>query len=516
MEFFDIVGGFGRWQLRIFLFLLYVNIVGMWQNFSIVFQTPNMKFRCIQPSSEQLYSNSSAVVFDNRCEVLQEENSSILVPCTEWEYDTSSTSDTIVSEWDLVCSREWLISLVKSMYMVGFLLSVLIFGQISDLVGRFPTIIICYCITCVSMFLSLLSNSFSMFITLRFFQAFGRAGITTTGYVLIREIVGSEHQTVMGLAIQVGWSIGFVTLVGVAWFFRNWFWLQLVIALSFIPIVFAFGIISESPRWLLTRGKTKKLEKLLTKAAAINGRKVKDEEIEGFKLLNNKHENEKHSATLLEVLRMPRMRNRLLIMIYVWFVNVSLYYAFSYNISDLAGNMYLNFFIAGLVEFPCYVMVFWGIKWWGRRPILVSLMLMGGLSCAAILPIPADMPWLSTTLGLVGKFFVSGSFRLLYLYTAEIFPTGVRNVTLGSCSMCARIGSILAPFIRDLGKATHPAVPNALYAFLALTSGLLALLLPETRGLDLPDTLLEGENLGVITSGSGKDSTDAEVVPLKG
>ncbi|GFT66862.1 hypothetical protein TNCV_996491 [Trichonephila clavipes] len=59
---------------------------------------PNTKFRCIQPSSEKLYSNSSAVVFDNRCEVPQEENSSILVPCTEWEYDTSSTSNTIVSE----------------------------------------------------------------------------------------------------------------------------------------------------------------------------------------------------------------------------------------------------------------------------------------------------------------------------------------------------------------------------------------------------------------------------------
>ncbi|GFS44248.1 solute carrier family 22 member 3 [Trichonephila inaurata madagascariensis] len=340
MEFFDIVGGFGRWQLRIFLFLLYVNIVGMWQNFSIVFQTPNMKFRCIQPSSEQLYSNSSAVVFDNRCEVPQEENSSILVPCTEWEYDTSSTSDTIVSEWDLVCSRNgsslsssrctWLDFYSQSSYSVVFQPSSFAIASRASA---------CSCLSCP--ILSVCSSP------LRFFQAFGRAGITTTGYVLIREIVGSEHQTVMGLAIQVGWSIGFVTLVGVAWFFRNWFWLQLVIALSFIPIVFAFGIISESPRWLLTRGKTKKLERLLTKAAAINGRKVKDEEIEGFKLLNNKHENEKQSATLLEVLRMPRMRKRLLIMIYVWFVNVSLYYAFSYNISDLAGNMYLNFFTPG-------------------------------------------------------------------------------------------------------------------------------------------------------------------------
>ncbi|GFU40590.1 organic cation transporter protein, partial [Nephila pilipes] len=104
-----------------------------------------------------------------------------------------------------------------------------------------------------------------------------------------REIVGPEHQTVVGLIIQSGWSIGFVTLVGVAWFFRNWFWLQLVIAMSFVPLAFTFGIIPESPRWLLTRGKTKKLEKLLTTAASINGRKA-EEESKDLKQLNNKHE----------------------------------------------------------------------------------------------------------------------------------------------------------------------------------------------------------------------------------
>ncbi|GFQ69863.1 organic cation transporter protein [Trichonephila clavata] len=96
----------------------------------------------------------------------------------------------------------------------------------------------------------------------------------------------------------------------------------------------------------------------------------------------------------------------------------------------------------------------------------------------------------------MGKFCITGSFGLLYLYTAEIFPTGVRNVTLGSCSMCARVGSILAPFMRDLGRATYPEVPNVLYTLLALTSGLLALALPETRGVDLPNTFQESESLG--------------------
>ncbi|GFU00229.1 hypothetical protein NPIL_359771, partial [Nephila pilipes] len=46
------------------------------------------------------------------------------------------------------------------------------------------------------------------------------------------------------------------------------------------------------------------------------------------------------------------------------------------------------------------------------------------------------------------------------------------------------------------GKATHPAVPNLSYGFLALTSGLLALRLPETKDQKLPDTLEEGENFG--------------------
>ncbi|GFT50776.1 organic cation transporter protein [Nephila pilipes] len=185
MDLFDIVGSFGPWQLRIFLIVLFMNLVGMWQNFAIIFQTPNMDFRCVQPSSTgQHYSNSSSLSFDNRCEAPEEENSSVLIPCTEWEYDTSYTSETIISEWDLVCNREWLISLAKSTYMIGFLLSVIIFGQISDLIGRFPTIVICYCITSVSTFLSLLSNSFTLFVILRFFQAFGRAGMTTTGYVL--------------------------------------------------------------------------------------------------------------------------------------------------------------------------------------------------------------------------------------------------------------------------------------------------------------------------------------------
>ena len=48
---------------------------------------------------------------------------------------------------------------------------------------------------------------------------------------------------------------------------------------------------------------------------------------------------------------------------------------------------------------------------------------------------------------MMGKFAVAGSFGFVYLYTAELFPTQVRNLGVGMTSIGARIGGILAPMV---------------------------------------------------------------------
>ena len=42
------------------------------------------------------------------------------------------------------------------------------------------------------------------------------------------------------------------------------------------------------------------------------------------------------------------------------------------------------------------------------------------------------------------------TFAIAYLYTAELFPTSVRNVAVGAASTFARVGSMSAPYIVDL------------------------------------------------------------------
>lgn len=55
-----------------------------------------------------------------------------------------------------------------------------------------------------------------------------------------------------------------------------------------------------------------------------------------------------------------------------------------------------------------------------------------------------------TTLAMTGKLCISAGFGVIYIYTAEMYPTPVRAIGLGAASMFARVGSLLAPFVADL------------------------------------------------------------------
>lgn len=66
----------------------------------------------------------------------------------------------------------------------------------------------------------------------------------------------------------------------------------------------------------------------------------------------------------------------------------------------------------------------------------------------------ADLMELATLLEMLGKLGVTAAFCVVYAVTSELFPTVVRNMAMGTCSMTARIGSIVSPFIIYLGTAT--------------------------------------------------------------
>ena len=55
--------------------------------------------------------------------------------------------------------------------------------------------------------------------------------------------------------------------------------------------------------------------------------------------------------------------------------------------------------------------------------------------------------------GLAGKAINAGVFYLVYIHTAEVFPTVARNSFLSICSVAGRLGSIISPYFTHLGNA---------------------------------------------------------------
>ena len=61
----------------------------------------------------------------------------------------------------------------------------------------------------------------------------------------------------------------------------------------------------------------------------------------------------------------------------------------------------------------------------------------------------SDLAWLVTTLTMTGKAAITICFSTIYVFTAELFPTPVRHLAVGSSSMMSRVGGLVAPFMGE-------------------------------------------------------------------
>ena len=125
------------------------------------------------------------------------------------------------------------------------------------------------------------------------------------------------------------------------------------------------------------------------------------------------------------------------------------------------------------------------MDFFGRVTLLVFGQLLGGLACilAGLLEPPAVLP-----LALIGKFSSSIVFLTVYLYTTEIYPTNVRAMGMALTATMARIGGFLAPYIAGLG-VRNSSLPFLIFGGSAIIGGIASVLLPETKGSQLPDTI---------------------------
>lgn len=172
-----------------------------------------------------------------------------------------------------------------------------------------------------------------------------------------------------------------------------------------------------------------------------------------------------------------------------------LYFGLSLHMPEFNANIYIIFFMSGLVEIPADILPFLLLNRFGRRLNLSLHYIVGGMLCMATAAVPLGVysyEWPIVVLAMTGKYISQVCWGIVYLYTTELFPTVVRSVALSfACSM-ARLGSMAAPFIASLSYI-DPILPIFIFGSVTFIAGLQAIMLPETNKKKLPDTIEEGE-----------------------
>ncbi|CAB0009618.1 unnamed protein product [Nesidiocoris tenuis] len=491
------LGQFGRYQKRINFLLCLPAISCALHKLAGVFLQARVDHRCIYDGESE-----NATFFDlsvtNKCTTnISFTDNSSLATCPRWLYDTSQYSSTTTSEFDLVCDRAWLRATGDALLMVGVMLGSIIFGDLSDRLGRKPVFFVSLILQVVFGLATAVVQDVYAFMISRMIVGATTSGVFLVAYVIGLEMVGPSKRILCGVVFQLFFTAGFILTAGFAYLIRDWRTLQIAITLPGVAYFCYWWFIPESVRWQLTKGKTEEAKKTLRAVAKENGQKVCEDVLEQ---LCQQTEAERKQAggktpSVLELFKYRNLAQKSVIIFFLWFVNSATYYGLSWNTSNLGGNDYVNFIISGLVEIPAYSLLLFTLDRWGRKPIVCGAMLISG-SCLIISGfIPRNLLWLNITFAMAGKLAITSSYGAIYVWTTEQFPTVIRNAGLGAASTFARVGGILAPYVNIMVEIWTP-LPMIVFGVMAFISGASALLLPETLGKDLPETIADGENFG--------------------
>ncbi|KAL2095135.1 hypothetical protein ACEWY4_009854 [Coilia grayii] len=404
-----------------------------------------------------------------------------------WTYSKDIFQSTIVTEWDLVCDEQWKTPLASSTLFIGFLIGSLISGQLSDKFGRKKVVFISLALQMLSILAQSFSPSWLVFCIIYVVVGGSQVSLFITSFVLGTEVLSKSLRVMFTtLGVFLHYCIGYMMLPGFAFGMRDWRPLLQILSGIMVIYIPLWWLVPESPRWLLSQGRVEEAEAIVRYAARRN--KVTAPEVIFKEEKVEEDPTDTKTYNILDLLKNSKVRMITFMCLLLWLSTNMGYYGLSLNTSNLSGDPFLNCFLSAVAEVPGYIVSTVLLKTCPRRPLLMSFLIIGGGFLLLIQIIPESLHWLALTLEMIGKFGFTMAFTVVYAYTAEMYPTVLRNVGMGMCSSAARIGSITAPYIIYLGNINR-YLPYILIGSLTVGSSLVNLFLPETFGRELPETV---------------------------
>jgi len=496
----NVIGEIGRWQLEKILIVFIAAAPGLAHIFHAGFITPKQKFWCEKAMKDGVDLpppwTAVSVVNETYNETFlvspgyMTPNSSKLLghcipECIDYGFDHSFWEATMITEWDLVCSKSWLKTLAKLLLFTGFALGSFCSGLVSDRFGRKTAIWASSWIMLIFGVITSFVPWFPLFVLTWWITGTMAIACYTAAFVWTMEMAAGKWKIYIGMSMNYSWPICRLIIAGLAWGFRDWHrHLQAISAMVAVGSVILY-FLPESPRWLIARSRMDDAKKVLSDASKKNGKYVPVEEI-----VLTKPSAAASKGSFTDIMRHPTLRIHTLIMYFNWFTTAFIMYGLALSWQSLTGGLFLNFIIGTILDFPAKTLAMIMVLKVGRKyPYMVGSTITGVMFLLTLF-IPRDVfpsNWPIVVLALMGNFTTTMCFAILYMYTGELMPTTVRAAGVGSSSLVSKIGGTLSTTVAALADI-HPAIPTIIFAAMAILSGAITIFVPETKGKKMPET----------------------------
>ncbi|XP_051269358.1 solute carrier family 22 member 13-like isoform X1 [Dicentrarchus labrax] len=411
-----------------------------------------------------------------------------------WVYYNMLYEATIITDFDLVCDRANLVQVIQAVLLAGILFGSLIFGPFAESFGRRRATQIPAVIMFVFIVTTALCPNVYLYLVSQFLVGFGAGGYRVNCIILATEWIGMSKRSWGVCVTQLFGAVGQCILAGVIYAIRDWRLAQLITAAPLAVVVIYIWFIPESARWLLSRGRTQEAKQLIVKAAAINKRTVPDSLLEKIAVKDTVNK-----GGIKIIFRSPLLTRYFIIVLLAWFsVNVA-FFSLYFNMGNFGLSIFMTQFLFGAIEIPAILLSMWLLEVYGRRILLMSTLLTGGLCCVFILAVPQGYAIAVTSLAVAARFLLAWAGSVCSVFVQELFPTSVRQTATALGAMSGRAGGLVAPLLNILATY-HWVIPTTVFSILTLVSGALGFLLPETRRKELPESADEAETNRNVTA----------------
>jgi len=382
-------------------------------------------------------------------------------------------------------------AIISSGYF-GQLIGAVIFGWLAERIGRLPVLAITIGIFAVMSAACIFSWSASSLMLFRFLQGIGTGGEVPVASAYVNELSGAKkrgrffllYELLFLVGLTAAGAIGLVMVPTFGW--QSMFIVGIVPVLLVIPLSF---FVSESPRWLIGRGRFEAAERVIARleaSAVKSGKPLPEPASIPVATVEPK------SLGSFKELFSPLYAPRTLLLWVMWFgaymINNGLITwlptlyktVFDMPVARANGYGFITTGVALIASFICALL----IDRVGRRRWYIGALFFAVVPLGLLYVQGATTPLMVLTLATASFAAVQTVTYSLYLYSGELYPTRLRSLGAGLGSAWLRAGSMAGPWVIGLIVAGGSIAPVfAVFAAVAAFTGLVVLLrAPETSG----------------------------------